>query len=216
MKYKMHIPFVNREDLLRDAVESVRDICNIHVWADGVKCPEIPNVERHELPPIPFTSVQNFFIQSSWDDDVMFFMHNDGLAAPGFATKLLTFVREQHNLRKRWGVTFTHYDVLCAFNMRAVRDIGYWDTMFFQYTSDCDYYRRLQMRGWHQLQFGGSEVEHRNDASNMNKADPLFDHRTQFRARDGFDHRYYALKWGGETGKETFHAPFQDFKRNEN
>jgi hypothetical protein len=209
MKHKLHIPFVNREDLLRDAVESVREIGNIHIWADGVPCPVIPDATLHELPPIPFTAVQNFFIQSSWDDDIMFFMHNDGLAAVGAAQRLLKQALLQQD--EKWGVMFTHYDVLCAFNMRAVRAVGYWDTMFFQYTADTDYYHMLRAAGWPSLDIGGHDVEHRNNASSTLKADPLFNHRTQFRAGDAFDHRYYKMKWGGVAGEETFTKPFQDF-----
>jgi len=212
VKYKLHIPFVNREDLLREAIESVRDIGYIHLWADGVPCPAVPYVTPHELPPIPYTAVQNFMIRESWDDDVMFFMHNDGLAKPGVAKDFLAFIGNASGGRSRWCACFTHYDVLCAFNMAAVREIGYWDTMFFQYTSDVDYYHRFKVANWPWLNFDGDGVLHQNDASNTNKADPLFNHRTQFRARDGFDHRYYALKWGGETGKEKFSRPFEDFK----
>lgn len=212
MKYKLHIPFVNRADLLRDAVESVRAIGNIHVWSDGVKSPPILDVTHHELPPIPFTGVMNFLVRESWNDDVMFFMHNDGFAKRGVAQQLLEFTEQAVARDERFGAIFTHYDVLCVFNMKAVRDIGYWDTMFFQYTSDVDYYYRLRVAGWHELQTLGEGVEHRNDASNTNKADPIFNHRTQFRARNGFDYLYYAFKWGGETGKETFRRPFEDFK----
>jgi GT2 family glycosyltransferase len=141
----------------------------------------------------------------------MFFMHNDGLARDGAGKRLLDTAARTFESGEKWGVMFTHYDVLCAFNMAAVRDVGYWDTMFYQYTADSDYYQMLRAAGWPSIDIGGSDVDHRNDASNTHKADPLFSHRTQWRARDGIDYRYYAMKWGGGAGEEKFTRPFQDF-----
>lgn len=210
MKYRLHIPFVNREDLLRDAVESVRDIGNIHVWADGVESPDIANVTHHALPEMPFTAVMNCLVRDSWNDDVMFFMHNDGFAPPTSAARLLKFVEDRFEKKEKFGVIFTTYDVLCCFNMEAVRAAGYWDTMFFHYVSDCDYYYRLKMAGFPSIAVPGFEIRHRNDASNTNKADPIYNHRVQWRSRNGFDNQYYCLKWGGLPGHEKFSRAFQD------
>ena len=191
--------------MLRDAVESARGIGNIHVWGDGVPVPpDLADVTPHALPSLPATSVLNLMIQSSWDDDVMFWLHNDGLILPGVAPK---FMQHVHDLpaEKRWGVVFTHYDVLCAFNMRAVREVGYWDTMFFQYTADVDYYRRLLIANWPILQFGDGNddsVLHRRPdgsgggGSNTIQADALYNYRVQWRSRTGFDRSYFMCKWG--------------------
>ncbi len=205
MRYKLHIPFVNRSDLLADAVESLRDIGNIHVWADGVEPPELDHVTTHRLPPLPFTGVMNMIIQSSWEDDVMFFAHNDCLAAKNRAEEFLQFI---YHLNEKWGLVHTHYDVLCAFNMDAVCEVGYWDTQWSQYTADCDYYHRIRLAGWPILQFGGAGIQHRNDASNTIKADSSYNRVTQFRTQ--FDKEYYEFKWGGPVGSEAYRAPFGD------
>ncbi len=223
MRYKLHIPFANREDLLRDAVASAAPgFDDIHVWATDQPDFYMPDVDIHHLPPIPATSTINLMIQSSWDDDVMFWMHNDGYALPGVAADFRSWIEgvNDHH-RSNWGVAFTNYDVLCAFNMKAVREVGFWDTMFFQYVSDDDYYHRLELGNWPHLDYpNGAGVLHRKSdiggstepagggGSNTVLADPLFNKRVQFRAGHGFDQDYYRLKWGGLKGHEQFQEPF--------
>ena len=212
MRYKLHIPFGSRIDLLREAVESVRDIDNIHLWADGIACPrDIPDVEIHEPGLVSIVSLINMCLHASWDDDVIFLCHNDMFAKPGVAKQFLEFVqRAFEGDNKRWGIALSHYDVLCAFNMAAVHDVGPWDTMYFQYHADVDYYRTLRAAGWQELDSGLKDgvIHH---GSQSVKSDPLFNHRTRFRTRTRFDHQYYAFKWGGMQGQERFSKPFQDF-----
>lgn len=228
MKHKLHVAFANREDLLRDAVKSALPIGNIHVWADGVPSPtDIEGVTHHSLPPVPATSVINFMIKESWDDDVMFWMHNDGYARDGVAEKFLEFVKVKQASDEKWGVIFTNYDVLCAFNMKAVRECGYWDTMYYQYAADDDYYHNLLSHDYKIIEYGEEGVLHRNHeagivghgGSNTILADPLYNHRVQWRARTKFDEAYFQMKWG--TAKQGYRKilnaragykrPFQNF-----
>ncbi len=208
MRYRLHIPFVNRPDLLVDAVESMRDIGNITVWGDGVIPPIIAGVITRLLPPLSFTCVMNMMIQASWDDDVMMFAHNDGIAGKGAAKRFLDFVKLTRADRPDWGVIFTCYDVLAAFNMDAVRDVGYFDPMFFQYTADVDYYYRIRAAGWTTIDMPDHGIQHRNNASNTIKADPLFNRVTQWRESTNFDKSYYREKWGGIIGSEAYKRPF--------
>jgi hypothetical protein len=211
MKYKLHIPFGSRVDLLHEAVESVRDIGNIHLWADGIPCPDIPDVTKHEMGLVSVVSLINICIKESWDDDVMFLCHNDAYAKPGIAKQFLEFTRNAFETDKKWGLILSHYDVLAAFNMAAVHDVGYWDPMYFQYRADVDYYHTLKKAGWHELDSKLSEgiVHH---GSQTVKSDPLFNYRTRFRNSLDFDGRYYLLKWGGHPGQERFSRPFEDFR----
>jgi hypothetical protein len=106
VKYKLHMAYANREDLAREAVASVQAIGNIHAWPNGESCPigDLPGAtEVHYLPPMAPVSIINLLIQSSWNDDVMFWMHNDALALPGVAKRVLTAVEELHASDKKLG-----------------------------------------------------------------------------------------------------------------
>lgn len=213
MKYKLHIAYRNREDLLREAVESTRDIGNIHLWPNnGADVPGIENVTVRVLPVMSPISVINMMIQSSWDDDVMFWAHNDCFAHPGAAGDFLKATEALYATDKKWGVHWTLYDILCAFNMKAIREVGYWDPMFFQYTADAEYYFRLTNAGYSHEQWENGRdgrVEHRG--SMTVRSDGVFNHLTQWRERERFDRKYYKFKWGGDIGNEQFATPFADF-----
>lgn len=225
MKYKLHIAYANREDLCREAVASVQAIGRIHLWPNGDNWrslgEDFPLDQKiacvSKLPPMAPVSIINMLIQDSWYDDVMFWMHNDALALPGVAERILARVTQLHESGERWGALFTCYDVLCAFNMQAVREVGYWDPMFFQYTADPEYYHRMRKAGWHILEFGpgvihrigavGPGDSHDNGSATV-RSDPNFNRRVQFREQNGFDKRYYEFKWGGLPGSETYDEPF--------
>jgi hypothetical protein len=221
MNYKLHMAYANREDLAVEAVGSVLDIGNIILWPNGDNADQLGNIAGvrsvRRMPPMAPVSLINLMIHDSWHDDVMFWMHNDALALPGVANRMLQRVRELHASDKKWGVLFTHYDVLCAFNMKCVREIGYWDPMFFQYVADVEYYHRMRKAGWTTEEFGPGVV-HRvgpykpgdpeNDGSVTVRSDPLFAHRTAFRGQTQFDNQYYELKWGGFPGREKYDRPF--------
>lgn len=212
MRYKLHVAYRNREDLTREAIESVRDIGNIHLWPNnGAKALDIPGIEQHVLPDMSPISVLNMMIQSSWDDDVMFWAHNDCFAHPGVAAAFFK-ATETLSADKSWGVHFSLYDILCAFNMNAVREIGYWDPVFFQYTADNDYYHRLRHGGFREVQWPegrDGRVEHRG--SMTIRSDPMFNYITKWRERQRTDKNYYQFKWGGLVGEEQFQKPYQDF-----
>src|ERR1700676_4258819 len=211
MKYKLHIPFGSRLDLLEEAVHAVRDIGNIHLGADGIDCPPIPDVVVHEPGLVSCVSLINMCIKSSWDDDVMFLCHNDAFAKEGVAKKMLDYTRNAFETDKQWGFIRSHYDVLAAYNMTAIRDTGYWDVMYFQYRADVDYYHLLKTRGWHELDSGLNDGVIHNGQESV-KSDPLFNYRTQFRNSVDFDGRYYQMKWGGDPGHERYSKPFENFR----
>jgi hypothetical protein len=224
MRFKMNFPFSGqRPDLLAQAVESVRAIGNVHVWYSGCAKPDIKNAEVRQLPPLSYTGVHNHILQYGINDhdDVAFVMHADGLAKPGIARMLCQFV-EAH-LGKKWGIVLTNWDVLCAFNLAAIKEVGFYDPMFFFYMSDLDMYRRLRIAGWEQIEVGSEGVAHHKESNaavapfksdvgaSSIKADPLFNHVIQWRNNTGFDAAYYRFKWGGDPERETFSRPFEDF-----
>lgn len=212
MKSKLHIAYANRPDLTLEALASTREIGNVHLWpnngAPDIAVPDDVTVRR--LPAMSPIDVINMMIQSSWDDDVMFWAHNDAFCHPGVAREFFDIVEAQHNSTEKWGVYFSLYDILCAFNMEAVREVGYWDPMFFQYTADPDYYHRMTIGGWPIKQWPegrDGRVEHRG--SMTIRSDKEFNHRVQWREKTKFDKNYYALKWGGLPGAETYPRPFE-------
>lgn len=215
MKYKLHIPYVNRQDMLKDAISSVRDpFENIHVWANGVTPPDVDAVV-HVLSPLSFTGVMNEMIRSSWDDDVMLWMHTDAVALNGSAQKFMDQVQKWNLSNERWGALFTSYDAFCSYNMRAVRSVGFYDPQFYAYVSDNDYYRRFVNAGWPLIDthlYATDEtmcgVLHRDGYSSTVKADPLRKKAVDFRARSSFDVEYYKFKWGGWYEQETYFYPF--------
>lgn len=223
MKYKLHIPYVNRADLLRDAVASVRDVFNgdIHIWHSNTPAPDVEDVVFHALPPMPFTDLFNTLVYASWDDDVMLYMHNDGIARGDSAHKFLKFVEAKVASNDRWGFIHASHDTLCAHNMKAVRSVGFRDMMFWSYTSDADYLKQFLWAGWDYVDSGQGSIDenakdgvfHRNGQSNTIKADWLFNHMTQYRV--SFDKQYYRDKWGGSLDEEKFFYPFNgiDLKR---
>lgn len=228
MKYKIHFPYFNREDMLREAVDSVRSLGHIHIWSDGVPPPAIEGVEHHALPPNGAAATINAALQSSWDDDdVAFLMHADALALPGAPERLRDFTQARLDSGERWGVIFTLYDVFCAFNMTAVREVGYWDVRLYQYGSDNDYWRRLKLANYSIIEsapipgiadtpdkfFGKAHINesvgviHRGSASI--RSDPLFKYISD--GRNPGNEAYYILKWGGLPNHETFTRPFEGF-----
>jgi GT2 family glycosyltransferase len=120
------------------------------------------------------------------------------------AERFLAITEQEIALRRHWGVAFTHYDALVAFGMTMVRDVGPWDTNLPQYFADNDYYRRVRLAGYSVIETGLT-VAHPNASSTI-ESDP----RRKFLNGVTFPlyQRYYARKWGGEPGYETYDRPF--------
>jgi hypothetical protein len=212
MKYKVHVTSATRDDLVLRAVESIRDIGNIHLWVDGRESsPHNDGVEHHSPGRVGIVPMMNMCIKTSWDDDVMFWMHEDAEAAPNVAKQFLDMVTKQIN--ERWGVYFTNGDKFCAFNMRAVRQVGWWDVAFLQYNADIDYYRRMTLGHW-QVRHSGLEVRHSEHMTGsegrLHAGDPDYMRKIQFTDFTQFAHHYYEFKWGGGRGQERFVRPFNE------
>lgn len=88
-----------------------------------------------------------------------FWSHHDCVVTPEQIERTMEFVQTIGD--PKWGMVFTHYDVFCAFNTEALREVGGWDTLRFQYYSgDCDLYRRIKKAGWKKYEIGGEGVTH--------------------------------------------------------
>jgi len=213
VKYMLGISYVNRKDLLYRAVRSVKEL-----WPHTVV---IDNSDGRDLrkdaflagrvkvfePPVPLTVPQKFnYLQETADRkgcEVYLHMHDDAEAQPGSAKAFLAAVEELQRKKRRWGIAFTNYDILSAFNMEAVRAAGKWDPSFVQYGSDNDYYWRIHLAGY-EFVWTGIPVKHHGSSSTW--SDP---YRTAvWKAIVPIHGRYYKKKWGGGWYRETYRKPF--------
>src|SRR5260370_10865519 len=133
-------------------------------------------------------------------------MHKDAVADSDTPEKLLELVQQLFEAKRNWGAVFTNYDVLCAFNMEAVRNVGQWDTVLPQYFADNDYYRRMAIKGYEIIE-SGLNVQHQNGGSNTIRGDDSM--KTNNNRTFKLYAYYYASKWGQVPGKELYTVPFQ-------
>lgn len=172
MQYLLFIPYVNRLDLIEKAIASaVRPFGRERIVlidnspagelakppADDdpriANCP-LPLSEHFEIltPPVPLTCPQSFNwmnrIAVERELDVVCWMHNDAEIPDGIGEQFLGVVETALADDPQFGVMFTNYDALCAFNMKAVQATGDWDQHFSQYYCDNDYYRRMAAAGF--------------------------------------------------------------------
>lgn len=215
MKYLIGIPYVNRPDLLKLAVNSIKTY-----WPHAII---IDNSDRQDLhgekdlpsdipvykPSVPLTFSQSMnllqHVALERQCEVVMFMHNDAEANEETPEKLLTLLEQLIQCEDRkWGAVFTNYDTLAAFHMQALTAVGKWDTILPQYYADNDYYRRIRLAGYEIINTELA-VTHHNVSSTI-KSDParLYINGITFPLYK----RYYEKKWGGEPGKETFSTPF--------
>jgi hypothetical protein len=211
MQYLLGIPFANREDLLRRAIESVKPLWRHTVIVDNSETGLIPSAWPTEViaphVPLSFSQTMNLLqrLAAQRGCDVLFYMHNDAEPGSGTPERLLAAVEEALVSRPRWGVAFTHYDALAAANMAMVRDVGPWDTNLPQYFSDNDYYRRIRLAGWEVMETG-LPVTHLEGGSSTIKSDArrLLLNSVTFPLYE----RYYVVKWGGPPERETYRRAF--------
>lgn len=210
------IPYVNRFDLMSKAIVSIRNgqdeifVINnsgkLLGFIPGVKI-ITPNV------PLSFSQTMNFCIYIARQRGLPYFcvMHNDAESDRG-VDKMSEMVDYLESTGETWGMILSNYDAFCCFNMRAIDNIGWWDTNLPQYFSDWDYYYRMRLAGYPQIQ---SEILCLHKVSGTIK----HSERRRFLCDVTFPlyKQYYVTKWGGTGDKdtETFLTPFNNDLFNE-
>jgi hypothetical protein len=202
------IPYINRLDLLRRAVSLVpRRLTTEPIVIDNSGDPKFvaPCTTVHPPVPLTFTQSQNLMLKIAKERRVPFYMwmHCDAEPAPDAVERLYERAMHECSVGTKWGVIFTFYDILCAYNTAAFDAIGGYDTAFFDYCSDIDAYRRLDLAGYSRLE-SGIEVKHEGSAS-LN-SDPAISRLIGLQVP--YRGHYYRAKWGGDGGHETFLTPF--------
>lgn len=204
---------VNRTDLLRRAVESVRPLWPIALIIDNSP---LGNVASEEWPvpvvrpsvPLSVAQSMNFLTRLAAERGCSAFgyQHNDAEVHGDGANHLLEIVNRTGD--KRWASILTNYDVFSAYNMAAVQDVGPWDTDFpmADYRIDVDWFYRARTRGWEILQAEGIEVTHH--LSQTCASDPARMRRKAL--LEPFNDLHYRHKWGGTSHEEAFVTPFNE------
>lgn len=197
------IPYVNRMDLLERAIACVPATEPIVVLNNSGSAITPPRAEViTPLVPLTFTQTMNAYQAIAIERAVPFwlFMHNDATASPEDFARLIALAESS----EKWGVIFTNYDALAAFNVAACANCGPWDQNFTQYFADNDYYRRMKLKGYEEINMDDTTVQHMPSQTLhadwvRKKANEFF-----FPAANA----YYRSKWGDDTHHEKFMTPW--------
>ncbi|MFZ3343307.1 MAG: hypothetical protein WA213_20690 [Terriglobales bacterium] len=209
--FKAFVPYVNRPDLLRRAVESIAELqphlSIVDNSEDGLTQEEWPVPVLRPSVPLSVSHTMRFIYRLTREAgcQVCVYMHGDGYAQPGVALELLECARKATMAGRRWGVMFTLYDILFAMNMDLLKAVGDWDPNLPWYCADQDYYRRVTLAGLEAAESGlGDRVEHFSSATI--RSDKRIDFINSIMHPLAF--QYYERKWGGRCGQERWTIPF--------
>ena len=201
------IPYLNRLDLLKKAVASVPKNRITAPFVMNNSGDQVPFQASYWTPEVPltFAQTQNWMLKLAGQMEIPFylFMHSDAEAEGDTVQRLIAMAQAFTIQKRKWGVIFTAYDALAAFNTHAFSEVGGWDTALEWYASDQDMYRRIKLAGYELID---SNLPVKHEPSQTIKADSSIRRKVDlmFPCRQA----YYRAKWGGEAGKEVFTVPF--------
>jgi len=207
--FLLFVPYVNRLDLLKCALASVKPLWPRTLVIDNSEASELSSEGQPFTvfkPPIPlgFSQTQNLMQRLASSAKVRFFlfMHSDAICEAEGPQKMMDYVRSLDP--KKWGAVFTNHDAFCCFNLEAVHEVGAWDWRGLPwYYADTDYYRRIKLAGF-SLEHLDLQVTH--EPSQTLHSDPFIEVAVHCQIQEA--QNYYAIKWGGLPGKEIFETPF--------
>lgn len=204
------IPYVNRPDLLRQAVDSTASLHAHTIIIDnspeGLTPNDWPVAIVRPIVPLTFAQTQTMMqaLARQADADALIFQHNDCALSPEALARFLATLDQALVSGERWGVIFTAYDACCAYSRAAIETVGPWDPQIPWYFADNDWYRRLDLAGFSRIEAGGQGVTH-HASQTLNASDELAlttSIQTQLSAQ------YYRAKWGGPAHHEVDTVPF--------
>jgi GT2 family glycosyltransferase len=214
MKYIVGIPYVNRLDLLKKAIESIKPYWDHTLIIDNsddrdLRGHELSSKVRIYEPPVPltFTQSMNYIIRLAEERgcDIWMYMHSDAEAHEGTPEALLTIVDSLLKEGRKWGAVFTLGDTLAAYSMLAQKEIGYFDTIIRDYFADTDYYRRMNLAGYELVPTPlFDKMNHFQSATINSDIMRAFINTITYPQAQA----YYELKWGGPHTLEKYKTPF--------
>ena len=207
--FLLGIPFVVGEALLRRAVDSVAELWPSTLVVDNSDAGLDASAWPVEVvrPPVPLSFSQTMNLLSALGRDrsckLVMLLHSDAAPAAGTPARLIAALDEAAATGPRWGIAFTNYDAFAAYSAAMIADVGPWDVTLPQYFADVDYYRRVRLAGWEILETGLPVLHEPSSTIRLDSARAA-QHAVTFPLYE----RYYAAKWGGGPGSETFARPF--------
>lgn len=199
--YILHIPYVNRPDLLQKAIDSLtpeerRNAYIIDQSVDGFDSTGLDIGHYRGTKKVPFSQMMNWTLDVARfaGKSYSLFMHNDTSCVPGTVTRL---VERARSVTTPWGALFTKdvvcYDYLSAFNLKAIRAVGRWDETFPWYVGDCDFYRRLWLHKQPAIECADIPVSHGLSQTVMSDSTL----QAAVRTENVWALAHYEHKWGG-------------------
>ncbi len=211
MRFQIYTMYVNRKDLLVQAIESVGAYAGKVVVLDNSRDQNLTlDGFQGEIvrPPSPLycSDSYNLILARAVKrrQQAFFIMHSDALASEDVIRQMLARAEELSREGKRWGVMFSNYDVLCLQNTQMLKGFA-WDTNLPLYYTDVDFYYRLKLAGIDIVETR-LPVTHQEGGSASVVADAAicsFVNSNWSRWRD-----YYMRKWGGDRDHEHYTVPF--------
>jgi hypothetical protein len=213
--YSAFIPHVVREDLLLNAVMSAWSFGKMDEWSivdnspDGLTPAFRARCHLDVLrPTVPLSCSQTFNyimrLTRERGQKICIWMHSDAEAGNGIAEAFLEYARRVTECGRKWGVLWTYYDTLCAYNTDLLDVIGEFDTTLPQYFCENDWQCRVKLAGYECIDTGLTDVKHVGSAT-IN-SDPM--RRMHNSVTFPLYHQYYLAKWGGDPGHEIYTRPF--------
>jgi hypothetical protein len=213
----VQIPFVIRPDLLNRALSTIpRDLpVELRISSPiGYPIPELvrqENILISEGRTEPFSQTMVYFQQRAVARNAgcWLFMHSDGFAQPEDFERIIAMAEDLTAKGEKWGIIFTHYDVLACFNTAAIEDIGGWDQVFAMYFFDNHNYRRLQLAGYKFYQLENHSVIHGDGVNGSHTINSDVHRRRRNEITFPAYVQLYREMWGGTPGEETKKVPWE-------
>jgi len=203
--FYVYIRVENRFDLLRKAVDSIPEFHNLLTIVDNSPkglTGEWPCTVYHPPVPLTFTQTHNWWFANARGRGAKFiiWMHADAEAVDGGHIRLVEWALTE---TRKWYTLWTSYDAMAAVNLKAIEEVGGYDTHIEKYTCDNDLTWRMRLAGWPPIDTG---IFTKHLGSSTIKSDPQLLFLNDI--VHGLSTEYYKRKWGGLPEHERFTVPF--------